>query len=108
MGAEQGDALGTIQATLTLGGARQRHWGCDDVSRGVCDEWYIDDGQVFLRPSAVDSWLRALDAGIASFGGIRGAIFEETQEFCTPPMSTRVEVTACRLGHALCQGICDQ
>ena len=35
-GAEQGDVLGTIQRTMVLGQARD-----------VCDEWFVDDGQVF-------------------------------------------------------------
>ena len=48
-GAEQGDVLGTIQSALVLGEARETHMQ-DFVStpfeqKGVCDEWFVDDGQ---------------------------------------------------------------
>ena len=57
-GAEQGDVLGTIQSALVLGDARQTHLQ-DFLSTpfeqtGVCDEWFVDDGQCFVRPMLFD------------------------------------------------------
>ena len=42
--------------------------------KGVCDEWYVDDGQALVRPALFDSWLRALDMALLSFGAIRGTV----------------------------------
>ena len=77
-GAEQGDVLGTIQSALVLGDARESHLQ-DFLSspfeqKGVCDEWFVDDGQCFVRPMLFDRWLRALDSALASFGATRGRI----------------------------------
>ena len=71
--AEQGDVLGTIQSALLLGQAPDAHLG-QFISnplkaKGVCDEWFVDDGQAFVR---LFSLLRALDAALASFGGHPG------------------------------------
>ena len=59
-GAEQGDVLGTIQSALVLGDARESHLQ-DFLStpfeqKGVCDEWFVDDGQCFVRPMLFDRW----------------------------------------------------
>ena len=77
-GAEQGDVLGTIQSALVLGDARESHLQ-DFLStpfeqKGVCDEWFVDDGQCFVRPMLFDRWLRALDSALASFGATQGRI----------------------------------
>ena len=40
-------------------------------AKGVCDEWFVDDGQVFVRPFQFDPLLRALDAALASSGASR-------------------------------------
>ena len=77
-GAEQGDVLGTIQSALVLGDASESHLQ-DFLStpfeqKGVCDEWFVDDGQCFVRPMLFDRWLRALDSALASFGATRGRI----------------------------------
>ena len=53
-GAEQGDVLGTIQSALVLGDARETYMQ-DFLStpfeqKGVCDEWFVDDGQCCVRP----------------------------------------------------------
>ena len=68
--------LGTIQSALVLGHARGTHTG-EYVSnpleaKGVCDERFVDDGQVFVRSWSFNPWLRALDAALASFGATRG------------------------------------
>ena len=77
-GAEQGDVLGTIQSALVLGEARETQMQ-DFLStpfeqKGVCDEWFVDDGQSFVRPMLFDRWLRALDSALASFGATRGRV----------------------------------
>ena len=77
-GAEQGDVLGTIQSAFVLGDARDTHLQ-DFLStpfeqKGVCDEWFVDDGQCFVKPMLFDRWLRALDSALASFGATRGRI----------------------------------
>ena len=70
-GTEQGDVLGTIQSALVLGDARHTHLR-DFLSslrkaKVVCDEGFVDDGQVFVRPWSFDGWLRALDAALTPF-----------------------------------------
>ena len=40
----------------------------------MADQWYIDDGQVFVRPNDFEPWLRALDTALARFGASRGTI----------------------------------
>ena len=75
-GAEQ--VLGTIQSALVLGDARESHLreflSTPFEQKGVCDEWFVDDGQCFVRPMLFDRWLRALDSALASFGATRGHI----------------------------------
>ena len=76
-GAEQGDVLGTVQSVLVLGDALDTHLRLPLLpleSKGVCDEWFVDDGQVFVRPWSFEGWLRALDAALASFRETRGCI----------------------------------
>jgi len=74
-GAEQGDVLGSIQSALALGEAREHHFASSNdssVYAGACDEWYIDDGQAFVRPHLFDTWLRSVDAAFRTFGATRG------------------------------------
>eukprot|EP00973_Karenia_brevis_P067757 9426531-Karenia_brevis.AAC.1 len=40
---------------------------------GAVDEWYIDDGQAFVKPQLADAWLRAVDTALASMGAARGS-----------------------------------
>ena len=52
-GAEQGDPFGTAQSVLTLGNARsQAHTYLQievaSLGQGVCDEWFVDDGQALV------------------------------------------------------------
>ena len=68
--------LGTVQSALVLGQARDAHLG-EFLSnpleaKGVCDEWFVDDGQVFVHPFQFDPFLRALDAALASVGATWG------------------------------------
>ena len=75
-GAGQGDGFGSLQASSVLAYHRplwSRGPGGQPVP-GACDEWFIDDGQVMIRPAIFDSWLRALDAALARFGASRGSI----------------------------------
>ena len=75
-GAEQSDVLGTIRSALVLGQAREAHLGTflsnPIEDKGVCDEWFVDDEQVFARPFQFDPFLRALGAALATFGATRG------------------------------------
>ena len=70
---------------------------------GVCDEWYIDDGQVPVRLTLFDSWLRALDMALFSFGATRGSpeqgIAKSSARLLCPP-ERRHEFPG--LGHCLC------
>ena len=75
---EQGDVLGTIQSALVLGQARAAHLG-EFLSNpaehnGIFDEWFVDDGQVFVRPFQFDPFLRVLDGALATFGATRGCV----------------------------------
>ena len=49
-------------------------WSNPLDAKGVCDEWFVDDGQVFVGPFSLDPLLRALDAALASFGATRGVV----------------------------------
>ena len=74
--AEQGDVLGTIQSALVLEQARDMHLGSSSPNppeaKGVCDDWFVDDGQVFVRPFQFDPLLRALDAGrVCAHGNVK-------------------------------------
>lgn len=74
-GAEQGDVLGSIQSALALGEARSHHFAASSdngVYACAYDEWYIDDGQAFVRPHLFDAWLRSVDAAFHTFGATRG------------------------------------
>ena len=63
--AEQGDVLGSIQSALVMGDAPDAHLRVFLFSpleaKGVCDEWFVDDGQVFVRLWSFDKWLLVLD-----------------------------------------------
>lgn len=70
-GAEQGEPLGSVKASLPLGDARARV-ASSGVAAHVVDEWFIDDGQLVCAPRAFDPWLRAFDAEVARIGATRG------------------------------------
>ena len=72
-GAEQGDVFGSVQSAFALGKARAEHFA---LTPGACDEWYIDDGQVFCQPHLFDQWLQALDQALGTFGATRGTIVD--------------------------------
>ena len=69
-GAEQGEPLGSLKAALPLGDARGRV--AATRPQRVCDEWYIDDGQLVCAPAMLDPWLRAFDAELETLGASRG------------------------------------
>ncbi len=84
-GAEQGDPLGPLQCALVLGDVADRarqafQGGTDDhdpadqqaLRMQYLDAWYMDDGQVFIQPALLDSYLRALDAEALRVGASRG------------------------------------
>ena len=67
--------MGSIQSALALGVARQQHFASTDdttVYAGAYDEWYIDDGQAFVKPHLFDTWLRSVDIAFRTFGATRG------------------------------------
>ena len=70
--------IGTIHSALFLGEARETHLrDCRSSPfehEGVCDEWFVDDGQCFVRPWAFDGWLRTLDAALAAVAATRGCV----------------------------------
>ena len=41
-------------------------------SSGAVDEWYIDDGQGFVKLEVAEQWLRSVDAAILSRAGDSG------------------------------------
>ena len=64
-----------------------------------CEEWFIDDGQAFVKPQHLEPWLRALDASIARFGGTRGLVQDDTAKsscrlLCPPDQRHLYEVQA--------------
>ena len=76
-GAQQGDTFGAAQSALALGEARlattsRLATARQDQPLGVCDEWFIDDGQVLVSPLLADAWLRCLDGELESIGATRG------------------------------------
>lgn len=80
-GAGQGDVFGSANSALALGERvlehRERFPGMCSTSAplsgpGAVDEWFIDDGQAFVRPEFADAWLRSVDQAIADLGGSRG------------------------------------
>ena len=57
--------------------------------KGVCDEWFVDDGQVFVRPFQIDPFLRALDGALATFRATRecaahGNVKSSARLLCLP------------------------
>ena len=76
--------LGTMQSALVLGQARDAHPGeflsNPTEDKGVRDEWFVDDGQVFVRPFQFDPFLRALDRALATFGATQVRCTRQRQE----------------------------
>ncbi len=79
-GAQQGDGFGAAQASLSLGEARTEAFteytglglrGSSDPS-GVCDQWFVDDGQALVVPAFADAWLRCFDRALKPIGATRG------------------------------------
>ena len=94
--------LGTIQSVLVLGQARDTRLG-EFLSnpldaKGVCDEWFADDGQVFVRPFLFDPLLRALDAALASFGATRRSARGVSEGWDTPYVHDTVDVLTAESG----------
>ena len=81
-GAGQGDVYGPTNSSLALGErvlehrqrfaiAQQGQQGQVALGAGAVDEWFIDDGQAFVKPELADAWLQSVDAAIAALGGQR-------------------------------------
>ena len=77
-GAGQGDVFGSTHSSLTLGRhmAQHRQRFCEarpQQPSGATDEWFVDDGQAFVKPALAEAWLQSVDRAITSFGGHREA-----------------------------------
>jgi hypothetical protein len=83
-GVEQGEPFGSAEAGIAIGcSAAEAH---DDMlgklvaggdmgsnaGTGVCDQWFIDDGQIFATPDRAETFLRLLDEKLALRGARRG------------------------------------
>ena len=59
---------------------------------GVCDEWFVDDGQALVTPSKADMWLRCLDEALAGMGSTRlpesGDVKSVARLICQPGQET--------------------
>ena len=98
--------LGAIQSALVLGHAPDTHLGEFHSNpldaKGVFDERFVDDGQVFGRPFQFDPLLRALDAALVSFGATQGMCrARQRQELCAPAVSARAPDGVSGMGHAV-------
>ena len=114
-GAEQGGVLGTIQSALVLGQAREAHLDAflsnTIEDKGVCDEWFVDDGQVFARPSSLppsyEPWMLPLPPSVppglcAAHGNVKRSARllcpperqHEFQRWDTPYVHDTVDVLA--------------
>lgn len=72
-GAEQGDPLGPIYCAAVLAKvARRLRERCQAEGISLADFWYMDDGQIFCRPSDIDFILRVLDEEAQQVGARRG------------------------------------
>ena len=74
-GAEQGDAFGSAQAALALGHYKEETFTAGPLEAApprAADEWFIDDGQVAVRPGDADAWLQRFDRALDRFGATRG------------------------------------
>ena len=53
--------MGTVHSVLPLGEARNTAYDAfaasTSANSGACDEWFIDDGQAFVRPLLADKWV---------------------------------------------------
>ena len=111
-GAEQGDTLGPLQASLALG--ERMHQG-RDVFRasagaqnleGAVDEWFMDDGQAFVRPDLADIWLRTIDDALHAIGASRSAgddCKSVARLFCQPEAVQSQAGRDTEYIHATCQ-----
>ena len=87
-GAEQGDPLGPVFCALVLKQVAERaRIAVEEAGGWVWDLWYMDDGQVALRPHDAALYLRAFDAALAEVGGTRvaGGEFKSTAHVCGSP-----------------------
>ena len=74
-GAEQGETFGPVKSVLPLGDARgaAAEAFAATSATAVCDEWFVDDGQLVCAPRLLDPWLRLFDAAISGIGASRGS-----------------------------------
>lgn len=79
LGAGQGDVYGFTSCALSLGERIEGHRlrfrntqgrGESDAT-GAVEEWFVDDGQGFVRLELADMWLQSVDKAITDLGGHR-------------------------------------
>ena len=74
-GAEHGYVFDTAQKAVASGSARaartREQLSTPLVEQSVCDNVFADDGEVFVRSTLLESWLRALERAIATLGATR-------------------------------------
>jgi hypothetical protein len=73
-GAGQGDVFGSTMSSLTLGGhvaVHRESWAQSRPQQptGAADEWFIDDGQAFVKPQLADRWLQSVDLATRASAG---------------------------------------
>ena len=77
-GAEQGDPCASAQCGAVIACARKR-WKATLAATSVgpsfaFDLWFAGDGQIYVRPDRLDSFLKAMDAELAKAGCTRGEV----------------------------------
>ena len=80
--------------------------GSCNQSGPMVDKWFIDDGQFFLKPAAVDRTLRLLDKHLKNAGASRGTRSEgikvkSTARLLCPPGR---EAEHDGMGYRICDG----
>ena len=69
--------MGSLKSALAIAVAvrrtRERLRTELDEEPAYADVWYMDDGQVFIRPDLADPFLRTLDEELARIGATRGS-----------------------------------
>ena len=68
--------MGSYQAAAAQANARHlwtKTQSGDTIKEAVA-EWYIDDGQIVIRPLLLHPWLEAYDRAIGMYGATRGTL----------------------------------
>ena len=79
-GSGQGEPEGPLKSAVVIGDAagKTKQEAREIGLAPLVDKWFIDDGQLFLKPGAVDGTLRLLDKHLMQAGASRGKKSEGT------------------------------